>query len=63
MADELRLPSEDFWVFDARVVGLLHFDDQDEITGVELITTPSEVLRYLQAREAAWHHATPYDQA
>ncbi|MGX1507640.1 UNVERIFIED_CONTAM: hypothetical protein RKD43_006265 [Streptomyces graminofaciens] len=62
-AEELRLPQEDFWVFDARVVGLLHFDDQDEITGVELITTPSEVLRYLQAREAAWHHATPYDQA
>jgi hypothetical protein len=62
-ADALRLPAEDFWVFDARVVALLHFDDQDLMTGVELITDPVHVLRYLQAREAAWHYATPYDQA
>ncbi|MFC5802295.1 DUF6879 family protein [Streptomyces formicae] len=61
-AEELRLPREDFWVFDARVVALLHFDDDDQMTGVELITSPVEVLPYLQAREAAWHYATPYDQ-
>jgi len=62
-ADELHLPREDFWLFDARVVALLHFDQDDEMTGVELITDPVEVLRYAQAREAAWHHAVPYDQA
>lgn len=62
-AEELQLPREDFWLFDARVVALLHFNDADEMTGVELITDPVEVLRYLQAREAAWHHAKPYDQA
>jgi hypothetical protein len=45
------------------VVALLHFDQDDEMTGVELITDPVEVLRYAQAREAAWHHAVPYDQA
>ncbi|MER6065091.1 DUF6879 family protein [Streptomyces sp. NPDC001792] len=61
-ADELQLPRADFWLFDARVVALLHFDDADEMTGVELITNPVEVLRYAQAREAAWHHAVPYDQ-
>ncbi|HET6356105.1 DUF6879 family protein [Streptomyces sp.] len=61
-ADELRLPAEDFWIFDARVVALLHFDDDDQMTGVELITNPVDVLRYLQAREAAWHHSVPYDQ-
>ncbi|MFE9684200.1 DUF6879 family protein [Streptomyces sp. NPDC006285] len=59
-ADELQLPHADFWIFDARVVALLHFDEADEMTGVELITEPVQVLRYLQAREAAWHHATPY---
>ncbi|ARX84176.1 hypothetical protein SMD44_03614 [Streptomyces alboflavus] len=32
------------------------------MTGVELITTPVDVLRYVQVREAAWHHAVPYDQ-
>ncbi|QJS13206.1 hypothetical protein HKX69_29970 [Streptomyces argyrophyllae] len=61
-ADELQLPREDFWLFDARVVALLHFTDADEMTGVELITDPVQVLRYAQAREAAWHHAVPYDQ-
>ncbi|MGY4966919.1 DUF6879 family protein [Streptomyces sp. 900105245] len=61
-ADELRLPCEDFWLFDARVVALLHFGDTDEMTGVELITDPVQVLRYAQAREAAWHHAVPFDQ-
>jgi len=58
-ADELRLPAEDFWLFDSRVVALLHFDDADEMTGVELITNPVDVLRYCQFREAAWHHAVP----
>ncbi|MFC8124641.1 DUF6879 family protein [Streptomyces sp. NPDC057302] len=62
-ADELRLPREDFWLFDSRVVALLHHDEADMMTGVELITNPVEVLRYAQAREAAWHHAIPYDQA
>ncbi|MGW0417505.1 DUF6879 family protein [Streptomyces sp. NPDC003015] len=61
-AEELQLPREDFWIFDARVVALLHFDDADVMTGVELITNPVEVLRYAQAREAAWHHAVPYGQ-
>jgi hypothetical protein len=61
-ANELGLPLEDFWLFDSRVVALLTFDDADEMTGVELITTPTEVLRYAQAREAAWHHAVPYTQ-
>lgn len=61
-ADELSLPAEDFWIFDSRVVALLLHDDEDVMTGVELITNPVEVLRYAQVREAAWHHAAPYDE-
>jgi hypothetical protein len=61
-ADRLRLPAEDFWLFDSRVVALLHFDDADGMTGVELITDPVQVVRYCQARDAAWHHATPYEE-
>ncbi|MBA4865898.1 hypothetical protein H1V43_32050 [Streptomyces sp. PSKA54] len=59
----LDLPEEDFWIFDSRVVALLHFNEADEMTGVELITNPVDVLRYMQVREAAWHHAVPYEQA
>lgn len=58
-AEELRLPQEDFWIFDGRVVALLHFDEDDHMTGVELLTNPVDVLRYSQAREAAWHYAKP----
>ncbi|MFJ7159749.1 DUF6879 family protein [Streptomyces sp. NPDC101118] len=57
-AELLGLPMEDFWIFDARVVALLHFDTGDRMIGVELVTNPVDVLRYCQAREAAWHHAT-----
>ncbi|MGW7363649.1 DUF6879 family protein [Streptomyces sp. NPDC054841] len=62
-AEELRLPAEDFWIFDGRVVALLHFGADDRMTGVELITNPAEVLPYFQAREAARHYAAPYGQA
>ncbi|ESP97077.1 hypothetical protein B591_22341 [Streptomyces sp. GBA 94-10 4N24] len=61
-ADALDLPAEDFWVFDSRVVALLHHDSDDNLTEVELLTNPVEVLRYAQVREAAWHHAVPHDQ-
>lgn len=56
------LPAEDFWIFDSRVVALLDFDEGDNLVGVDLITNPVEVLTYCQARDAAWHHAIPYDQ-
>lgn len=58
-AAELALPDDDFWIFDARVVALPRFDADDRPARVELITNPVDVLRHAQAREAAWHHATP----
>ncbi|MFB8124664.1 DUF6879 family protein [Streptomyces bacillaris] len=61
-AEALGLPAEDFWIFDSRVVALLLHDGEDHLTHVELITNPIDVLRYAQVREAAWHHAVPYDQ-
>ncbi|MGW2324945.1 DUF6879 family protein [Streptomyces sp. NPDC001700] len=61
-ADRLRLPAEDFWIFDSRLVALLNFDDDDTLLNVEVITEPAEVLRYCQVRDAAMHRAIPYDQ-
>ncbi|MFD9323838.1 helix-turn-helix transcriptional regulator [Streptomyces sp. NPDC060053] len=61
-ADELELPREDFWIFDARTVARLRFDDRDETDGIELITDPAEVLRYAQVREAAWHRAVSQER-
>jgi hypothetical protein len=61
-ADRLRLPAEDFWIFDSRLVALLNFDSEDNFTDVELITEPAEVVRYAMVRDAAMHHAVPYEQ-
>lgn len=59
--ERLRLPAQDFWLFDSRLVALLNFDDHDNLTDVELITEPAAVNRYAQARDAAMHHAVPYE--
>lgn len=61
-ADRLSLPAEDFWIFDSRLVALLRFDADDNFTDVELITEPAEVVRYAMVRDAAMHHAVPYEQ-
>jgi hypothetical protein len=61
-ADRLKLGSEDFWIFDSRLVARLNFTDADELTDVELITEPAEVIRYAMLRDAAWHHALPFQQ-
>ncbi len=60
-AERLRLPTEDFWIFDSRLVAVLNFDDCDNLLDVELITEPAEVNRYAQVRDAAWHYAVPYE--
>jgi len=61
-AQRLQLPDEDFWIFDSRLVALLNFDDADNLADVELITQPDEVVRYSMVRDAAWHHAVPYEE-
>jgi hypothetical protein len=61
-ADRLRLPAEDFWLFDSRLIALLRFDDDDQLTHVDLITEPAEVVRCSVIRDAAWHHAVPWKQ-
>ncbi len=60
-ADRAALPAEDFWIFDSRLVAVLHFGDADDITGIELITEPAEVVRYCMVRDAAMHHAVSRD--
>ncbi|MFE6741462.1 DUF6879 family protein [Streptomyces tubercidicus] len=61
-AERLQLPAEDFWIFDSRFIALLRFDEADTLLHVELITEPSEVMRYAQVRDAAVHHSSPYEE-
>ncbi|WP_175408906.1 DUF6879 family protein [Streptomyces sp. TRM64462] len=60
-AQRLRLPDEDFWIFDSRLVAVLNFDDADNLVDVELIAEPAEVVRYARVRDAAWHYSVPYE--
>ncbi|MFF2078151.1 DUF6879 family protein [Kitasatospora sp. NPDC058162] len=59
-AERLGLPNEDAWLFDSRVIALLHFDADDDLTQIELITDPVRVARACQERDAAWHYAVPH---
>lgn len=61
-AERLHLPTEDYWLFDSRIVALLNFDHDDRLVDVELITEPAEVVRRSLVREAAGHHAVPYEK-
>ncbi|PKV86278.1 hypothetical protein BX283_3841 [Streptomyces sp. TLI_146] len=61
-AERLHLGNEDFWIFDSRLVALLHFDDADTLLDVELITEPAEVVRYSTLRDAAIHHAVSFEE-
>ncbi|MFI6688832.1 DUF6879 family protein [Streptomyces sp. NPDC050485] len=43
------------------MIARIHFEGDDRMTGVELITAPVEVVRACQVRDAARHHAVPCD--
>lgn len=58
-ANRLHLPDEDFWLFDSRLLVLLHFGDEDVFMHAEVITDPVDVARACQIRDAAWHYAVP----
>jgi hypothetical protein len=58
-AERLRLPREDFWLFDSRTLVRFVFDKDDTTLGVIVSEDPAEVATACQVRDAAWHHAVP----
>jgi uncharacterized protein DUF6879 len=60
-ADELGLPTEDFWLLDSSRMLRLHFDG-DVLLGAELVTDPPEIVRHAHWRDVAWHHARPLSE-
>jgi uncharacterized protein DUF6879 len=62
LAAGLDLPGHDFALFDSSRLVLLNFDSDDRPLQHELVTDPGTVLRHCQWREAAWHHAVPFEQ-
>lgn len=60
--DAHNLPTFDYWLFDSRTVAKMHFGDQDNLLGFELIEDPATVVELNYWRDAAWHHAVTRDE-
>lgn len=61
-AERLALPTTDWWLFDARTLARLHFDDDGRPLGAEMIDDPKAVVEHAAAFDAARHYALPFDQ-
>lgn len=58
-AVDLRIPLEDFWLFDDDRVALMHFA-ADGFTHADLIVDPAELTRFRAIRDRAWQDAIPF---
>jgi hypothetical protein len=59
---ELGLPDEDYWIFDATVAAVIHFDEDDRPVGHELIDDPAEIVQRLHWFDAAWHYSVSREE-
>lgn len=60
--DAQGAPEFDYWMFDSRTVAKMHWSDQDELLGFELIEDPAEIVELNYQRDAAWHRAVTRDE-
>jgi hypothetical protein len=63
-AREIGIPhlNHDYWLFDSHRLYQLLFDEQDRLTGLELVKDSADVIGANRYRDAAWHYAEPFDQ-
>lgn len=61
-ADAGTLPAYDYWLFDSRLVARMHFADDDEFVGFELLDDPAVVVEHNYWRDAAVHASTTRDE-
>ncbi|WP_240810157.1 DUF6879 family protein [Actinomadura sp. WMMA1423] len=59
--DASGLPDYDYWLFDSSKLVRMHFDDDENFLGGELIGDPTEIVKHSYWRDAAWHHAIRRD--
>lgn len=55
----LRLPTDDFWLFDDELLARMHFTDNRWI-GAEILTDAATVAQHRVWRDLAWKHSMPY---
>ncbi|WP_410620902.1 DUF6879 family protein [Amycolatopsis sp. cmx-8-4] len=54
------LPGTDFWLFDDRLVTVMHFDEREGFQYADAVTTPDQVTQFLEIRERVWDAAVPF---
>jgi len=55
------LPDYDYWLFDSRKLVWMHFDDDENFLGGEIIDDPTVIVEHNYWRDAAWHRAVRRD--
>jgi hypothetical protein len=60
-AESAGLPNHDYWLFDSSRLVRMHFDQNDEFRGGEVVDDASEIVRHNYWRDVAWRHAIRRD--
>lgn len=55
-----QMPRYDYWLFDARTLCLMDYDNEGRLLGADLVDDPTEIVRHARWRDAALHHGIPY---
>nr|WP_243659258.1 DUF6879 family protein [Tamaricihabitans halophyticus] len=56
------LPDYDYWLFDSLKLVRMHFDDDENFLGGEIIDDPHTIIKHNYWRDAAWHKAVQRDE-
>lgn len=59
--DASHLPDYDYWLFDSSKLVRMHFNDDENFLGGELIEDPAVIVKHNYWRDAAWHLAVRRD--
>ncbi|MET7419198.1 DUF6879 family protein [Dactylosporangium sp. NPDC005555] len=62
VAQDIGLPSVDYWLFDSNRLYILHFADDDQFLGLEEITDEAVTATFIEYRDRAWKHTAPFQQ-
>ncbi|MFI6595038.1 DUF6879 family protein [Nonomuraea sp. NPDC050536] len=58
----LDLPALDYWMFDQHTAVVLHFDDDDVLTRMELVDDPTSMAAFRAGQQTAWAAAVTYEE-
>lgn len=56
-----KLPNHDYWLFDSRILAMMHFGDDDRFLGAEIIDDPAVIVEHNYWRDVAWRYAVRRD--